>query len=289
MSLIRTSSYPDTASASCQTLCTPQSPSTTNNQDGSFIKPKRRISFDERVSVLEFESNSWVSVKDIAQLSPVGSRERSRVVPRIIVCGRDDGSHSEMDDLYPSFPGLEDKRNATPSSLSQLLLQETRSILMVDPHDIFLTIFSKRLQSSLPHVRISKAHSAEEALQLLSKQTFDIIITEERLSLFHKQASSSKLSSGSALLAYLRSNHAPKIRHSLLIGVTAHWQSDHAAMSKSGLDFCWSKAPPPTLDRPLLEEMMHKLLLKRGKHELAKEFMAKDSGANEDVSGTQRQ
>ena len=276
------------ASSSYPSLTTPHSPhpserSGNEDQDEAFVKPKRRISFDERVSVREFESNSWGSLKDMEQLSPIGR------IPRVIVCGRDAVADVDLYPSCPLFPGLEDGKGSSTVSLSYLLRKEIRTILMVDPHDIFITLFSKRLQESLPHGRILKAHSAEEALQLISKRNVDIIITEERLSLFHKHSNSKTLGSGSALLSHLRANYAPRMQRCLLIGVTAHWQSDHTTMEQSGADYCWSKAPPPTLQRSLLVEILHTLLLKRGQHDVAKELMMAGAGASEVRTDNQKQ
>lgn len=278
------------ANTALHTPSSPQISERTEDQDASFFKAKRRISFDEQVRVREYESNSWISLSD-EPLSPVGvNRERKLVpVPKIIVCSSNSES-IQSDPQYPILPGLDQVRpSARCLSLTQLLRGEIRNILMVDPHDIFLSLFSKRLQEALPHVRILKAHSADEALQALSKQTFDMFITEERLSLFFKCARSTKLGSGSALLSHLRNSRALQTQRMLLIGVSAHWQSDHATMAQSGADYCWSKAPPPTLHKALLEGLIHTLLLKRKKHELAKDFMMISSGATEAASDNQKQ
>jgi CheY-like chemotaxis protein len=251
----------------------------TEDHDAIFFKPKRRISFDERVSVLEFDSTSCVSLKDLEPASPV------RPVPKIILCSRNspDSSANLMVDVYPDCPVLPILRKPA-LTLDLLLRKEIRRILMVDPHDIFLQLFSKRLQEILPHVEILKAHSSEEALQILSTTTssstrFDIIITEERLSLFHKHKNGK---SGSALLAHLRQHYPQQYHQSLLIMVSAHWQADHAAMAQSGADYCWSKAPPPVLHPARLEEMIHTLLHKRGQHDVAKEFMLLTSAQQEE-------
>ena len=159
-----------------------------------------------------------------------------------------------------------------------LLRQEVRQVLVIDPHDIFLQIFSKRLQKALPHVRLLTAHSAEEALQMMdSSHAFDMIVTEERLSLFHRQQQHGQdnkpITSGSALLQHLQRYHAKLCSNALLVGVSAHWQIDHAKMEQSGADFCWKKVPTPDLSLSVLEELLYCLLEKRGKHELAKSLL----------------
>ena len=249
-------------------------------EDSFSGKPKRRISFDERVSVREFESNSWHMVRDSEQLSPIIGRKPAITVPAVILCPRDHQQQGGYDFLpFPHCPSSPPSTRAssissTSFSLQGLLQHEIRRILMVDPHDIFLTLFSKRLQQAMPHpVEILTAHSSDEALDLCSKQSFDVIIAEERLSLFHRHTGGAKVTSGSALLGHLRQHSPKQFQHALLIGVSAHWQSDHATMVQSGADCCWSKAPPPTLNKTMLEELLHTLLLKREKHELAKTLM----------------
>jgi CheY-like chemotaxis protein len=250
--------------------------------DEGFVRPKRRISFDERVSVREYESNSWINIKDMAELSPIaGCGKRTLIaIPQMIAFPTGCYATAAADACDSTTSTTTNSTNSliTPS-LSPMLHREVRSILLVDPHDIFLTLFSKRWKEALPHVNIVTAHSSEEALQLTATRqaSFDIIVVEERLSLFHRQQRvGNKLTSGSALISHLIKQQQQKVNQKgLFIGVTAHWQSDHATMVQSGADFCWSKAPPPTLrnNRALLEELLHTLLLKRGKHQLASELM----------------
>jgi len=310
-----------------------------SGQEETWVKPKRRISFNDHVSVREFECGS----------SPI-TATRTLAVPKFIVCPTQ-GDGDENFDLFPVFPhdplvmlprstsnikshgilrrstdpGIVRRsagssalsshvKGSSPFGLNTLLRQEIRRILMVDPHDIFLALFSKRLQQALPHVTIVTAHSSEEALQVLrqpQQQPFDVIITEERLSLFHRHSSlqfsnlantnaSSSISSptmdskpqtpapasGSALIGHLKQHCSQQYQHSLLIGVSAHWPSDHLIMQQSGADYCWSKAPPPTFHQNLLEELLHTLLLKRGKHDLAKALMVASSAEDATLSAS---
>ena len=265
-------------------------------------KPKRRISFDERVSVREFQRNSWHMIHDSEQLSPIGGgRTVINPVPEVIVCPQGPQQHSLSFPHYlpspPSSPrnkttihhdinsNSNSNSDASYTLLQGLLQHEIRRVLMVDPHDIFLTLFSKRLQQAMVHVQIFTAHSSEEALELCARQSFDMIITEERLSLFHRHTGGPKIASGSALLGHLRLHSPKQFQHALLIGVSAHWQSDHATMVKSGADYCWSKAPAPTLNQSVLEELLHTLLLKRGRHEAAKTMMVMSSSGMAAVPG----
>jgi CheY-like chemotaxis protein len=241
--------------------------------DEGYIKPKRRISFDERVSVREYESNSWINIKDMAELSPVAGGKKTLIAIPQVIAFPSSGSYAK-DPCDSTTSATTNSTCSLTASLSQMLHREVRSVLLVDPHDIFLTLFSKRWKEALPHVNVVTAHSSEEALLLVGAARFDIVVVEERLSLFHRQLrGGSKLTCGSALISHLKQELIHK--QCLFIGVTAHWQSDHATIESSGADFCWSKAPPPTLrnNRALLEELLHALLLKRGKHQLASELM----------------
>lgn len=286
------------------------------------LKPKRRISFDERVSVREFESNSLYLNHDSHQLSPIVGRTVI-AIPQMILCPRGDGAISPVPfPYYNSNNNININTNQCPPSplsvrtnscgssnsyinnrvinvksttstscmslsLESSLHREIRRILMVDPHDIFLALFSKRLHQAMPHpVEILTAHSSDEALDLCSKHSFDVIITEERLSLFHRHTGGTKVTSGSALLGHLRQHAPQQFQSTLLIGVSAHWQTDHATMVNSGADYCWSKAPAPTLNKAMLEELLHTLLMKRGKHEVAKNLMVISSSGEISTTAT---
>lgn len=111
--------------------------------------------------------------------------------------------------------------------------QEIRRILLVDPHDICITLFRKAFTTLLPKVEIVAASNATQALELIagataaaarssnSKQApFDILVVEERLQpLFHDKNrqdnknndKTASLSSGSNLfmsLASISRNHS---------------------------------------------------------------------------------
>ncbi|CAB9522951.1 expressed unknown protein [Seminavis robusta] len=250
-----------------------------NQQEPVWNKPRRRISFNERVSVREYDGNSWVSAMEMEQLSPASSSKRVVAIPHVIAFPND---AEDSTTISATTTG------SMSTSLHLMLQQEVRNILMVDPHDIFMTLFSKKWKQALPHVHIVTAHSSEEALHLFYQQkqqqrrAFDVVIAEERLTLFHRRGrSGNKLMSGSALISHLKKQDTAD--PCLLVGVSAHWQTDHATMVQSGADFCWSKAPLPTLSQTLLEEMLHRLLMKRGQHERARDLMvATASGGTHD-------
>jgi len=83
------------------------------------------------------------------------------------------------------------------NKLKEAMLSEIQSILLVDPHDIFLGLLTKGIRSMLPHAKISSAHNCDEAwkqIKIARSKTplsdggcthgFDIIIVEERLTPF---------------------------------------------------------------------------------------------------------
>ena len=165
---------------------------------------------------------------------------------------------------------------------------ELENVLIVDPHDICLTLFTKALKALLPHVNISTARTSEEALRHISSRgskQYDLILVEHRLKLFHRQnirsaatdekgvlsasASSSEYHTGSELILALRQLDAT--RNTLFIGVSAHMDKDKPSLRKSGANFCWAK-PPPRLDQELLNRLLKCVLEKRGKTELAKDL-----------------
>jgi CheY-like chemotaxis protein len=158
---------------------------------------------------------------------------------------------------------------------------EMRTILVVDPHDICLQLFSKSLKMVLPHACIVTASSSEEALRhVAAGKSFDIVIVEERLGLFHRQSNdgessnNNQLSSGASLIRRLVEADGGRRRKALLVGVSARIQNDGGRLQAAGADFCWSK-PPPQLDRRLLDEMLEVLLIKRGYTAAAKELFGK--------------
>jgi CheY-like chemotaxis protein len=167
-----------------------------------------------------------------------------------------------------------------------VLKTEIRRILVVDPHDICLKLFTKALKRALPHASVIAVSCSEEALRSVhedSRQRFDLIIVEERLKLFHRQhrnggsterrggeysaAAEDHQASGSALLRML----APILSKSLLIGVSADSDLDGLRWKECGADFCWTKPPPP-MNQDLLDSMLAKLLVKRGRTAVAQEL-----------------
>lgn len=151
--------------------------------------------------------------------------------------------------------------------------QEIQRVLIVDPHDICITLFSKAFRTLLPHVQIVTASSASEALQQIALQpssSFDILVVEQRLQAPLQQQHQQ---SGSDLLQSLVEQQPHETRPhstSLWIGVSAH-PKDRALLEKSGADMCWGK-PPPKMSVELRNQILQALLMKRGKTEFCREL-----------------
>jgi hypothetical protein len=178
----------------------------------------------------------------------------------------------------------------------KVLEKELQSILIVDPQDLALKLFSKALKAVLPRtVHIATAKSSKEAFkQLEFGQRFDMFIVEERLRLFQRRQSSSSssstssslstepaqntdpnsplsptLASGAALIDAL--GQSPVTSTSLFVGVSAHMEEDEGKLQKSGADILWPK-PPPKFDQDLMEQLARTILIKRGRTILATEL-----------------
>lgn len=158
---------------------------------------------------------------------------------------------------------------------------EIRRILVVDPNDLCLKLFTKALKKILPRVVVATAATSEEAVKYVDQRSgrgscgFDVIIVEERLN--RQQKDSPHLTSkhsGSILfqqLAEIELNGlevAVKAFKSLFIGVSANPGKDKDSMIQSGADFVWSK-PPPRADENMRNQILQTLLQKRGKNGLA--------------------
>jgi CheY-like chemotaxis protein len=251
--------------------------------------PRRTINFDPRIWVREFERSqeesetAWYTDQDMERfklhaLALIMARQNTELIatgtgrtvqrsssamPKafythaaLTLDGEDDAQENLVKDIY---------RKA-------ILEQEIRQVLLVDPHDICLTLFSKALKTLLPRVSISTARSSEDAMRhIASGKRFDIILIEERLRLFHSHAvapnpkngsdAMGRCVSGSALLRTL--SQSVLTRNALFIGVSAHLDKDKTKLESSGADYVWSK-PPPLMDQNLRNLILRKLLIKRG-------------------------
>eukprot|EP00804_Cyclotella_cryptica_P021068 CCRYP_019370-RA/>CCRYP_019370-RA protein AED:0.01 eAED:0.01 QI:1712/1/1/1/1/1/2/1081/229 len=107
-------------------------------------------------------------------------------------------SSSSIVFTHPAL-GLEDEFdpdgcNSKEGLIRDALSREMRNVLVVDPHDAFLVLFTKCLKFIIPHVSVATARSGEEAVARIQAAQkafptsdggavhgFDIILLEERL------------------------------------------------------------------------------------------------------------
>lgn len=90
--------------------------------------------------------------------------------------------------------GIEDEEEDDYKDLKKLADTELKSILIIDPQEIFLRLLSQSLRAMLPNIEITTARTSEEAMYYIEKTKslhpvskggavhgFDIILAEERL------------------------------------------------------------------------------------------------------------
>lgn len=288
---------------SCTASETSQTPSLVNPgpeapPDVAIENDCRRVRFSALVWIREFHRSSeefacaWYTDDDM-------DRFRKMVLERILryqssteIIGTGTGRTIQRSvarwtgPIYSHAALTLDGENDNDAYMKQKVLEKELSrVMIVDPHDMCLNLFAKTIKRIMPRgTNIATATSSEEALKLLEQgKRFDMIIVEERLGLFHRQNSASKMgiaqrsnsfcteltSSGSALIKLL--SKSPLTSNSLLIGVSAHLKEDKAELQKSGADFCWTK-PPPTIDEDLLGLLLKTVLTKRGRSVLGAEL-----------------
>lgn len=235
---------------------------------------KHDIVFDPRVLVREFSrdeeeaSTIWYTSEEMksfkleatkrilaftrTEIIPTGT---GRMIERVVTPTSTKVlfSHAalKVDAVDLPFPAF-DSVNGVSSSIAS---DNIKKILIVDPYDICLKLFSKAFQQAMPGVIISTSRTSEEALKQVIKTDFDLIIVEERLKLFHRPqpgVCGNMNASGSLLLqriADITKNRA------ILVGVSAHLPEDSQRLKDVGkADLLWGKPPPP-LTRELLMQL----------------------------------
>lgn len=250
----------------------------------------RSISFDPKIWVREFERTEierktiWYTPEEMGHfkqeaitrimlhtgdLVPTGTGRMVQRPGKNVLF-----SHAALRDDEDGPLIVDPKCAARRQFRDAVVKNEIRRILLVDPHDICLNLFSKSLKILLPHATITTATSSAQALRCVeeSKTRFDIILVEERLMIFHRQRAdacenSKILASGSDLIRKLQSSCAK----SLFIGVSAWILQDRDRLTQSGADVCWSK-PPPILDQALLDQLLQKLLIRRDRKAAVQEL-----------------
>lgn len=152
---------------------------------------------------------------------------------------------------------------------------EIRNVLVVDPHEICRTLFTKSFKKILPHVTVTSVASSEEALREISsiccdhaKRGFDIVLVEEVLRKYDPNdidIPTKVTCSGSTLFRELswKSMHMPCLH----IGVTKDKDMYEERLYNCGADLVWSKPPPPA-NEGMRDQMLLALLMKRGKHDM---------------------
>mmetsp|Transcript_26631 Transcript_26631/g.37513 ORF Transcript_26631/g.37513 Transcript_26631/m.37513 type:complete len:536 (-) Transcript_26631:112-1719(-) len=260
----------------------------------------RSVSFDPRIWVCEFTrskeeaDNIWFSidelenfkrqvVKTIYENSPyeLVATGTGRVVRRPIQTKAIyanpalslDATSDDEDDGYGAI-----------LNIRKVLKLEIRNILVVDPYDICCRLFEKAIHNIIPHAHVASARSGKEAMKKMTetKHGYDLIIIEERLTIFHRHYTSKAglpdknqaLLSGSNLLKILSGSNKNRLLLSdtsskpLLIGVSSQLDEDEDKLRRSGADFVWPK-PPPAMNAELRNLILKALLIKRGKDQIA--------------------
>jgi len=234
-----------------------------------------KIHFDPRIWIREFERSpeeqeeTWYSSQDmnrfkrhamaliISQDLPTAKRILQGSSNRAVFTHKALAEESGQGELISA---LQNDRYRT-----MVAQQEMKHVLIVDPHDICVRLFERAFTTLLPHVKIVGVTSAQQAMSQLACRKFDVILVEERLqTTFHLQK---RQHSGSD---FFRTIHAIA-SSSLWIGVSAHLPKDRAALEASGVDLCWNK-PPPKMSMDLRNDLLQRLLVKRGHDEFAQEL-----------------
>lgn len=220
----------------------------------------KRVSFDKKVLVQEFhrlpgeEKTTWHTQEDMRNFQMEVTRlvrqyDRSHWTSFFARCKKPCALHS-----HPALVStFEDDRSGDDAPSAQS--QQVQKILLVDSHDLSLKLFAKSFQKAFPMAAVTTASGNRDALELCSAagDSYDLVVVEERLHLFHSQTDS-----GSALLKVLQK----KMPRCLFIGVSAHMERDHALLEEAGADLCWSKPPPP-MNKLVLDEICQRIAAKR--------------------------
>ena len=258
---------------------------------------EKNISFDHRIWVREFErtqteqESTWYSNDDMDRfkrhalalvvsstsctttLFPTGTahvvhqQKKHGSPPRKVIFSNTA--------LAVNGPADASEALKTEQYKQAVLRNEIRNILLVDPHDICLNLFEKTMKALFPDAKSCLATTSEAAFNHISSGLkFDIILVEERLQVFHRQAmdpskSKESFSSGSELIRVL--SRLESNQNVLFIGTSPHIEKDRLRLESSGADLCWSK-PPPVIGEKLRNGLLKNLLVKRGRHTTAEKL-----------------
>lgn len=312
VSILHKSSYgksPQTTKTSCPTQISASSPSlaggATSPETPSLALPVLRqamrrsrsepannsaskmIHFDPRIWIREFqrspqeEANTWYSDQDMDRfkrhaMALIVAKDRETAAGLMKMGGSP--QHSRAVYTHQALGEASDQQDLTKALQNDryrgmVAQHEIRRILIVDPHDICQRLFERAFSMLLPLAQVVSVASAPEAMDRLATQSFDVIVVEERLErTFHQHKAQQ---SGSDLFRSLRSmsGAANNSNHttSLWIGVSAYLIKDQHSLEASGVDLCWSK-PPPKMSMDLRNDLLRRLLIKRGHEDFAREL-----------------
>ncbi|CAB9522952.1 expressed unknown protein [Seminavis robusta] len=142
----------------------------------------------------------------------------------------------------------------------QSAANQVRRILIVDTHDLSLKLLAKGFQRAFPRATVSMAKRSNEAMDLcqIEGNYYDIVVVEERLSLFWNRSES-----GSAFLRSVLHLRQTQQWRPLCIGLSAHIDCDRATLKESGADICWCKPPPDLKNSATVRGLLEALKAKR--------------------------
>ena len=149
---------------------------------------------------------------------------------------------------------------------------EIQNILVVDPQEICLKLYTKGLRRMFPNATIVTARNKEEALhhvQVLSSKNnsgndFDVVVNDEPKNFADLDSSDLSL--------FENINQSIKTP-GLNIAVVSQRNTTSQRRNGSTTDLIWTK-PPPSMNDTLRDLMIKTLLVKRGRTDVAKKLFS---------------
>ena len=151
---------------------------------------------------------------------------------------------------------------------------EIRHILVVDPQEICLKLYTKGLRHMFPNSTIVTAPNEKEALRQVhelagkskSGNSFDVVIYDEPAS-----REDMDLSSGSSTTLFETINHSIKSPGLNIMVMSSPRIATSQSRCFPDTDLRWTK-PPPSMTDTLRDSMLKTLLMKRGRHDIVKKL-----------------
>ena len=198
---------------------------------------------------------------------------------------------ADEDEEELNASSMHKKRNAA-------VLEEIKTVLLVDCHDIFLRLLTKDIKVMMPHVEVSTAYSVDDALEKIEKAKkmnssshgFDLIVVEHRLRPSARgrgRPAKNKTGvmplSGANLIQRIAFDtkdfknciHNSQLWHPLVIGMSAYLEEDEKKLLHSGADIVWAK-PPPNMNNALRDALLLATMKKRRRKNLSELAQHKD-------------